>query len=52
MSKVEKLNRKIRALGFELARAQSRGMRCDDFFGKKLAHSLLLKELYSIEKKV
>lgn len=52
MKKIDKLTKQIRALGFELGRAQDRGTRCEDFFGKRLAHNLLLKELNSLQKKV
>lgn len=52
MSKIESLTKRIRALGFELGRAQDRGVSCKDFFGKKLAHNLLLKELNELQKKV
>ena len=52
MTKIENLTKRIRAIGFELGRAQDRGTRCEDFFGKRLAHNLLLKELYKLQKKV
>jgi hypothetical protein len=51
-TKVDKLNKKIRKIGFELARAQAMNIKAEDYLSKKIAHDLLLSELYSIEKKV
>jgi hypothetical protein len=51
-TKVDKLNKKIRKIGFELARAQTMNIKTEDYLPKRIAHNLLLSELYSIEKKV
>jgi hypothetical protein len=39
-------------MGYALAQAELRGLRGEELFAKKLAHNLLLGELYSLEKRV
>tara|TARA_Y100000592_G_C5212653_1_gene195641 strand:- start:121 stop:285 length:165 start_codon:yes stop_codon:yes gene_type:complete len=51
-AKIESLNQQIRQIGFELAKAQTMNLRAKDYLPKKIAHDLLLSELYAIEKKV
>ena len=50
-SRIATLNKKIRAIGYELAQADLRGMRGGNYFARKLAHNLLLDELYALEKR-
>ena len=49
---IERLNQKIRAIGYDLAQAETRGMKSGNYFARKLAHNLLLNQLYELEKKV
>ena len=49
---IERLNKKIRAIGYDLAQAEMRGMKSGNYFARKLAHNLLLNQLYELEKKV
>ena len=46
------LNKKIRAIGYDLAQAEMRGMKSGNYFARKLAHNLFLNQLYELEKKV
>lgn len=46
------LQKKIREIGFNLAMIEKRGLEGKDHLARKLAHNLLLKELYELEKKV
>ena len=48
---IERLNKKIRTIGYDLARAEMRGMKSGDYFARRLAHNLLLNQLYDIEKR-
>lgn len=47
-----KLQKKIRQIGFDLAMIEKRGLQGKDYFSKKLAHNLLLSQLYELEKRV
>ena len=38
---IERLNKKIRTIGYDLARAEMRGMRGGNYFARKLAHGNL-----------
>ena len=49
---IANLNKKIRAIGYDLAHAEMRGMKGGNYFARKLAHNLLLNQLYELEKKV
>ena len=51
-TRIANLNKKIRAIGYDLAQAEMRGMRGGSYFARKLAHNLLLNQLYELEKKV
>jgi hypothetical protein len=51
-SHIANLNQKIRAIGYDLAQAEIRGMKSGNYFARKLAHNLLLNQLYELEKKV
>ena len=51
-SRIANLNQKIRAIGYDLAQAEIRGMKSGNYFARKLAHNLLLNQLYELEKKV
>ena len=48
---IDKLNKKIRTIGYDLARAEMRGMKSGNYFARRLAHNLLLNQLYEIEKR-
>jgi hypothetical protein len=48
---IDRLNQKIRAIGYDLARAEMRGLKSGDYFARKLAHNLLLNQLYDLEKR-
>ena len=49
---IERLNQKIRAIGYDLAQAEMRGMKSGNYFARKLAHGILLNQLYELEKRV
>ena len=51
-ARIDTLNKKIRAIGFNLAHAELRGLRGGQYFAQRLAHNLLLNQLYELEKKV
>ena len=51
-SRIENIRNKVRNMGYALAQAELRGLRGEELFAKKLAHNLLLGELYSLEKRV
>lgn len=51
-SRIENLRNKVRNIGYALAQAELRGLGGKELFAKKLAHNLLLGELYSLEKRV
>lgn len=38
-------------MGYNLAQAQLRGLRGEELFAKRLAHNVLLDELYALEKR-
>ncbi|MGB0355345.1 MAG: hypothetical protein ACPGII_04730 [Opitutales bacterium] len=48
---IAKLNAKLRSIGFDLAHAEMRGMKGGNYFARKLAHGLLLQQLYELEKR-
>ena len=50
-SRIANLNQKIRAIGYDLAQAEMRGMKSGNYFARKLAHGLLLQQLYELEKR-
>jgi len=50
-SRIANLNKKIRAIGYDLAQAEMRGMKSGNYFARKLAHGLLLQQLYELEKR-
>lgn len=51
-TKIATLRTKIRNIGYALAQAEMRGLGGKGFFSQKLAHNLLLSELYLLEKRV
>ena len=51
-TRIANLNKKIRAIGYDLAQAEMRGMKSGNYFARKLAHGILLNQLYELEKKV
>jgi hypothetical protein len=50
-TRIANLNKKIRAIGHDLSLAEMRGMRGGNYFARKLAHNLLLGQLYDLEKR-
>jgi hypothetical protein len=48
---IAKLNAKLRTIGFQLAQAEMRGMKGGSYFARKLAHGILLNQLYDLEKR-
>jgi hypothetical protein len=50
-SRIANLNQKIRAIGYDLAQAEMRGMKSGNYFARKLAHGILLNQLYELEKR-
>ena len=46
------LQKKIREIGFNLAIIEKRGLQGKDHLARKLAHNLLLNQLYELEKRV
>jgi len=52
MSKIESLRKKVRDMGHALALIEMRGLAGSDYLPRKLAHNLLLSELYELEKRV
>ena len=51
-TKIATLRTKIRNMGYALAQAEMRGLGGKGLFSQKLAHNLLLSELYLLEKRV
>lgn len=51
-SRIENLRKKVRGMGHSLAQAELRGLKGKELFAQKLAHNLLLGELYCLEKRV
>lgn len=51
-SKIESLRKQVREMGHSLAMSEKRGLRSKDHVAKKIAHNLLLDELYALEKRV
>ncbi len=49
---VQSLQEKIRKIGFDLAMIEKRGLQGKDHLARRLAHNLLLDQLYELEKKV
>ena len=48
---IAKLNAKLRAIGYDLAQAEMRGMKSGNFLARKLAHGILLNQLCDLEKR-
>jgi len=46
------LQKKIREIGFNLAMIEKRGLQGKDHLARRIAHNLLLNQLYELEKKV
>ena len=46
------LQKKIREIGFNLAIIEKRGLQGKDHAARRLAHNLLLSQLYELEKRV
>lgn len=51
-SRIEKLRQQVREMGHNLAIIEKRGLRGKDHVAKKIAHNLLLDQLYELEKRV
>jgi hypothetical protein len=51
-TRISTLRTKIRNMGYALAQAEMRGLGGKGLFSQKLAHNLLLSELYLLEKRV
>lgn len=51
-SKIEKLRQQVREMGHNLAMIEKRGLRGKDHVAKRIAHNLLLDQLYELEKRV
>ena len=51
-TRIATLRTKIRNMGYALAQAEMRGLGGKGLFSQKLAHNLLLSELYLLEKRV
>lgn len=49
---VQSLQKKIREIGFNLAIIEKRGLQGKDHLARRIAHNLLLNQLYELEKKV
>jgi hypothetical protein len=49
---VQSLQKKIREIGFNLAMIEKRGLQGKDHLARRIAHNLLLNQLYELEKKV
>jgi len=50
--RIENLRKKVRDMGYALAQEEVRGLSKRGLSAKKLAHNVLLGELYSLEKRV
>ena len=48
---VQSLQKKIREIGFNLAMIEKRGLQGKDHLARRIAHNLLLNQLYELEKK-
>ncbi len=48
----EKWRQQVREMGHNLAMIEKRGLRGKDHVAKKIAHNLLLDQLYQLEKRV
>tara|TARA_B100001989_G_scaffold177546_1_gene128502 strand:+ start:2078 stop:2242 length:165 start_codon:yes stop_codon:yes gene_type:complete len=51
-SKIERLRMQVREMGHKLAMTEKRGLQGKDHFAKKIAHGILLDQLYKLEKRV
>lgn len=51
-SRIEKLRQQVREMGHNLAIIEKRGLRGKDHVAKRIAHNLLLDQLYELEKRV
>lgn len=51
-SRIEKLRQQVREMGHNLAVIEKRGLRGKDHVAKRIAHNLLLDQLYELEKRV
>jgi|TARA_B100000035_G_C20870701_1_gene496059 hypothetical protein len=49
---IESLRKKVREMGHNLAIIEKRGLRGKDHVARRLAHNLLLDQLYELEKRV
>ena len=49
---VQSLQKKIREIGFNLAMIEKRGLQGKDHLARRIAHNLLLNQLYELEKRV
>ena len=50
-SKIERLRMQVREMGHKLAITEKRGLQGKDHFANKIAHGILLDQLYKLEKK-
>lgn len=51
-SKIERLRMQVREMGHKLAITEKRGLQGKDHFAQKIAHGILLDQLYKLEKRV
>lgn len=51
-SRIENLRKQVREIGHKLAITEKRGLQGKDHFAQKIAHGLLLDQLYKLEKRV
>ncbi len=51
-TKIKNLRSQVRSIGYKLAMIEKRGLRDKDHLARRLAHSLLLTQLYELEKRV
>ena len=50
--KIENLRKQVRQMGYNLAEIEKRGLKGSDHVARRLAHNLLLGQLYELEKRV
>lgn len=50
--KIDGLRKQVRQMGYNLAEIERRGLKGSDHVARRLAHNLLLGQLYELEKRV
>jgi hypothetical protein len=51
-TKIKNLRSQVRSIGYKLAMIEKRGLRDKNDLARRLAHNLLLNQLYELEKRV